>query len=291
MENAIKIAKDNEFNIVNNKIDPNKIITLGIGDILLHFSFLKNKFITPPLYINLNYFKDKSLFENPYNALEFRLKLIKNMIKSNNMNSQDFQCVIVSLNIGNHNHNQLLLSKVDNFSLDMPSMYKLQCFDKKYIIFHTKCRFLKEFDYHPFKKQLTDFFKTYKTEYQVILLGEKTFPSTWEGNIHGITTIYDELLNLKNNNVVIDLTKETIYNDLSIDNYFKDMNIIKNAKYNIHFGCGGQFVSSLIFGNKIISFYPKILKGIYPINSNDNIFLIDSFDEYITKLKSINSIC
>ena len=62
--------------------------------------------------------------------------------------------------------------------------------------------------------------------------------NTKEANYHGIKTIYDELLLLKNNNDIIDLTRNVIYNDLDYDNYLKDVSIIHHANYNIHFGLG-----------------------------------------------------
>jgi hypothetical protein len=97
---------------------------------------------------------------------------------------------------------------------------------------------------------LKEFCNNYKSKYQIVLLGERTFPSTYEGNIDGIRTIYNELINLNNNNQIIDLTKDSIYNNLNFNEYLVDMKIINNARLNVIFGCGGQFCNSLFFGNK-----------------------------------------
>ena len=69
----------NSFELIKKNIivDPAKITALGIGDILISLVLLKNNIIQPPIYINLNFFKDNTWYDNPKNFLDFRLKLIE----------------------------------------------------------------------------------------------------------------------------------------------------------------------------------------------------------------------
>lgn len=61
---------------------------------------------------------------------------------------------------------------------------------------------------------------------------------------------------MSKNNSITDLTKKEIYNQLNYESYKNDLFLIKNARYNIHIGCGGQLCSSLTFGKTI--FYSTI---------------------------------
>ena len=100
-------------------------------------------------------------------------------------------------------------------------------------------------------------------------------PNNSESKAHNITTIYEELLELKNNNEIIDLTSENIYDNLNFDNYIKDMAIIHNAKTNILVGHGGQFCNSIIFGNDLICYSKPIL--IEHLNINHIHFEFNNF--------------
>ena len=83
--------------------------------------------------------------------------------------------------------------------------------------------------------------------------------------MHGITQIYNELLNLKKNNQVIDMSIDCIYSNLNYDTYKKDIQIIKNAKHNISFGVGGPFCNSICFGKSTIIYCKS---HIMPFNQN-----------------------
>jgi hypothetical protein len=69
--------------------------------------------------------------------------------------------------------------------------------------------------------------------------------------------LYDNLLLLNNNNIVIDLTNEflTSGNDNYAD-FLKDIKIINKAVCNITFGIGGPFSIYNCFSKKVISFIP-----------------------------------
>jgi hypothetical protein len=116
-------------------------------------------------------------------------------------------------------------------------------------------------------------------------------PRNTESNFHNITTIYNELLELKKNNDILDLSIYNIYNNLDYDNYKKDINLINNAKYNICFGQGGQLCTSLVFGKSTIFYYKidnSVLNNNYLLNNNNfHCKTITSFLDTITSKCSL----
>ena len=110
-----------------------------------------------------------------------------------------------------------------------------------YIIIHTKARF----DYLSSKfnneiiNKLIPFFSSFKSKYKILLLGEKYVEQNYEAKVHNIISIYNNLLLLKNNNELIDLTYDKLYSGNEYNDFEKDLFIINNAKYNIGFGYGG----------------------------------------------------
>jgi len=259
------------------------VTALGIGDLLITCNLIKNKLLSVPVIINVNYFLSNSTYPNPKNAFDFRLKLLRKIIEYNNLPKNSF--ILKKVNHLALDGHLALIKKLNSFSLNLN--FDIKEINEPYIIFHTKCRFLHELkdDTNINIIKLMNFYKNFISKYKIIILGEKKMVNTKEANYQGIKTIYDELLLLKNNNDVIDLTKNSIYNNLDYDNYLKDISIIHHANYNIHFGLGGQFVSSLTFGNNIINYIPDKLTDMINIRS-DTIF--NNIDNY---MKFINNSC
>jgi hypothetical protein len=275
-----------EENVEN--IDKEKITALGIGDVMISLVLLKNGLMEGPIYINLKYFLPNIIYDNPYNFLEFRLKLLEHLCFHNNMNTDQ----IVLLNENNHfnylNQYMHLISYIDNWKLNfeikpLPENLK----NNKYIIFHTKCRFSGSFDYINLRNELNIFYQNYKTDYDIVLLGEREIEPYSEEKIHSITTIYNELLELKKNNNVIDLTIKNIYKELDFDQYLNDISIVHNAEYNIIVGLGGHFVSSLIFSKgPVINFISNVFNSnINSIQKND--FITKDFSEYLDYIQKL----
>jgi hypothetical protein len=262
-ENGIEMVNKNT--IVKNAHNS----TLGIGDLLFTILLLKHHKIAPPIYINLTDFH--KYFPNPQNALDFRIKLLKYFCQHNNV---DFNSFKFTENINLPKHGLMIIIKsMPNLRLNLLTesiIIPNELINKEYIIFHTKCRFSNTYPYYELlKKELIDFCKKYKSKYQIVLLGERTFPSTFEGDQINITTVYQELKNLNHQNQIIDLTESSIYNNLNFYKYLVDMKIISNAKLNVIFGCGGQFCNTLMFGNKTYALWHKCIddcriNSIYP---------------------------
>jgi hypothetical protein len=279
----------NSFELIKKNIivDPSKITALGIGDILNSLVLLKNNIIQPPIYINLFFFKDNTWYSNPQNFLDFRLKLIEYMCINNNIDLNNIKLLDFDNANSNNYVNQHLqeIPKINNWNLKIilntPNNNINSFLNNEYIIFHTKCRFIQSFDYETFKSNISAFYNTYKTKYTIVLLGEKEIQCSECEKIHGITTIYNELTNLKKNNTVIDLTIDNIYKELNFDNYLNDMVIINKAKYNILVGIGGPFVNSLVFGKNTITYLTQNILNDYVVTQNENIITEIDYNLFI----------
>ena len=109
-------------------------------------------------------------------------------------------------------------------------------------------------------------------------------PNNYEVNLHNITTIYEELKPLSENNDVIDLTIENIYDNLNINNYLNLLNICSHAKLNVFCGTsGGHLASCICFGKKSIGYLENMNYDF--INSSkfsiDNVCITEKFDDFI----------
>ena len=124
--------------------------------------------------------------------------------------------------------------------VDMSSVKRNETYDGA-IVFHTKLRYdglIDNFNAE-FLPSLTLFLKTFKTDKQIILVGEKTIGQNLETTIHKTASLYDVLLLLKENNTVIDLTKGVLTEGTAFDDFLQDIEIINKAACNVTFGIGG----------------------------------------------------
>jgi hypothetical protein len=274
MENYIS-KYNNILNKYNILVEPNKpyINQIGLGD-LLFYKLLQNNKIVDKIYINIYTFE--KYHNEPINALEFKIQLLNDLSCNYGITNNNKKSSISNLS--------QLLEKIDNFKLEFNKT--LPTFNKKYIVFHTKCRFFENYNYNLLKIILKRFYSKYISKYDIILLGERTFPNTWEGKIHNITTIYDELLELKNNNNVIDMTTDSIYDNLDYNRYINDLNIISNAYCNILCGHGGPFVISVCYSKRNISLFDKRLDDIN-IKYDNRTKLFYSFEYYLQHINSL----
>jgi hypothetical protein len=247
-DQMIEICRNNNIQLTH---DDNLIgSATGIGDILLKFASIKFKTDCTPFYFNLESFTRPYYSMNPINQLEFRIKLIRELREFNNIPT-DMVRFIYSKNPNINSFTNEMYQRMNDFKLDL-KLISSNAIDGEYIVFHTKCRHRKNENYGLLKQKLKSFCSNYKTEYKIVILGERNFPHTEEVDMHGITQIYNELLNLKKNNQVIDMSIDCIYSNLNYETYKKDIEIIKHATHNISFGVGGAFCNSLCFGKSTI---------------------------------------
>ena len=281
--NFIFDSKISSSYILNNK--KYQLIQTGIGDILYNGLLLKNKLINFPLYINVSTFINNPYrLNNPFQNFTFTVDLLKLIYDEND--------VIF------FNDNYLTYTRWENkligvkYNLILQNNFKfVNLFNKEYIVFHTKCRFSSNFNYNELKHNIYNFCKHFKTKYEIIIWGERIMPSNLETDVHKITTIYEELKQLNNNNNVIDLTEENIYDNLNIENYLKLLNIYNKSKLNIFCGLsGGNLASCICFGTNSICFNSK--SGFDYVLNNYNICNnIIICETYVNFFSSIENIC
>ena len=262
-----------------------QLIQTGIGDILYNGLLLKNKLINFPLYINVSTFINNPYrLNNPLQNFTFTLDLL-NLIYheneivffyDNNLTYTRWEPKLIEVK------NNLILQNKFNF---------VNLFNKEYIVFHTKCRFSSNFNYVELKSNIYNFCKNFKTKYQIIIWGERIMPSNLETDVHKITTIYEELKQLNNNNEVIDLTEEKIYDNLNIENYLKLLYVYNKSKLNIFCGVsGGNLASCICFSTNSICFNSK--NGLdYVLNNYNLCNNIKICETYIDFFSLIENIC
>lgn len=292
METFIKKLTNAKF-VYNRTITSTKIISqngeiiqTGIGDILLLFLLVNNKLIRGPLYFNLSIVIDNIYkLNNNINNFEFKLQLL------NKIRAHDKIIFYYDKSPFNYTNNwQPKLSNITNFSVMHNYFDLVNPFEQEYIIFHTKCRFADKFNYSYVKERMKLFCKNFKTNYNIIILGDRYMPRNSEADIHQITTIYDELIELKSNNNVIDLSIDNIYDNLNFENYCKDMSLIHYAKNNILVGHGGQYCNSIIFGKGMIVFTQPNLIGEFNTDKIDKCYIYFDMNSFFQKINTEYSV-
>jgi hypothetical protein len=253
---------------------------LGIGDILWWKIFSKQESI-PISKININHNLIKTYRNKPEQAYKFIKYFLNKLFPEATIQEHE-------------NINTIEYPKLTH--IDNPYLCDDYIFYKKYeipysnyIIFHTKARF--DYAYHIFnnnKACIADFMSKYKTSKTIILLGEKYIDDCIEKNIHNIESVYDILLNLKNNNTVIDLTKDYLYNgNVSIEDFERDLQLINSADANITFGFGGNFGLCAMASKNTIGYIATLNHNILSLLSKCNNFklqnTVDTFFEEISK--------
>jgi hypothetical protein len=279
MNKVIEIC--NNYNIQPEFIDIRCYAT-GIGDILFRLLSIKNKIFNDIFYINLTYFTIPYYDTDPITQLVFRINLIKDICCYNDISLHQIKFTFSNtLDIDQ----RLPYNEITDFNLRLDNTENITT-DKEYIIFHTKCRHSKEEDYTTLKQKIKLFCTNNKCNYKIIIMGERVMPYTEEVEMHGITTVYNELIELKDVNEVEDITIENIYSSLDYENYKKDIEIIKNAKYNICFGLGGQFCSSVCFGKSTIV-YCNVYNDLNTQAFNINNFYFNNLNSCLDKIQDL----
>lgn len=216
---------------------------LGIGDLLIIKMIYKSKHFDRIIISKrlLNMYR-----LNPDNYIIFLNKFIKKLFPGTEL-------VYVNddknmWEISNYNFNSAYLFDNYKFNKYYENIYE------DYIIIHTKARF----DYLSNKfnteiiNKLIVFFRNFKSKFKIILLGERNVEQNLEAVTHNMKSLYECLILLKHNNIVIDLTYDTLYSGNDYDDFEKDLCMINYGKYNIGFGFGGPLNISMAFSKNNI---------------------------------------
>ncbi len=226
----------------------------GLGD-LLFMIILQKQGRLGVLNFNLIYFDRKycDYFDNPVNALEFRIRLLLDF------NAQ-VRYIHAPMSRLNSDIGSLVRGIVDYKCVIPSTMGNFEPIQEKYIIFHTKLRLGPETKHRIslVKKYVTEILIGFKSKYKIILLGERKYIINRTIDQSFMSTIYPELQCLKENNDILDLTDESIHNKLDYDRLKRSISIIRGGECNITFGWGGSFCLALIFGKKCITYIDQV---------------------------------
>ena len=162
-----------------------------------------------------------------------------------------------------------------------------------YIVFHTKVRYDSLIDEYKNSiiPQLNTFFSTFKTDKKIIILGERNMINNHEVVVHKTFSLYNNIMLLRNNNEIIDLTKDVLVDgNIMFNDFLQDIQIINNALCNISFGIGGPYLLSHAFSKNNVSFMPFIhksphYKAVTKINKLSN-SLVDDPDILFQKINN-----
>ena len=166
------------------------------------------------------------------------------------------------------NNNNLDMSIINEYKITNSYIYdfinksSIVNFENKYsdyIVFHTKLRhdyLIDKFD-NEILPGLKIFLSNFKTSKKILILGERNIGFNHETLFHKTKSLYDNLLLLKLNNDVIDLTCDVLTCGNPIFNTFlSDIQIINQSLCNITFGIGGPLNICKAFSKNNISFIP-----------------------------------
>jgi hypothetical protein len=128
-----------------------------------------------------------------------------------------------------------------------------------YIIFHTKMRHdgLMDKFTNEILSGLNIFFTNFKTSKKIIILGERNIGQNFETKLQKTISLYNNLLLLKENNDVIDLTNDILTcGNPDFNKFLLEIEIINKSSCNITFGIGGPFNICKAFSKNNVSFIP-----------------------------------
>lgn len=259
----------------------------GIGDIAFYIRSLKLGLVSGPIYFNVNVRSLFLIYKDPANALEFRIAYYKQLLEDNDLPQDTIQYIYSSeLEPEQHfDRNRMTFTPL-SFSVP-PIPAELQ--DKKYIVIHTKCRHTKKLNYAMLKECIKEFSSKVEISIPIVLMGERTFPKNFEHEVHGITTVYNELQGLKEKNKVFDYTKEEIFDSLNFEEYKKDLAIMRGAQLNIHFGLGGSFSTCMNFCRNTISYIPLSDEVVFnqELLLKDKIYVYENLTDYFVGMYTL----
>jgi hypothetical protein len=256
---------------------------LGLGDLFtLKRYCLDNNLKYKKIIINSNAIKWYKNTNNPNNYIDFISKFIKNLFHCDVevcdlLNPNLLEDPLLSLSSIQLPYKIKITSK--NIILDKHYIFEKDfnidhgLYKNNYIVFHTKVRNDNSKNFINTKKLLPDFFINFKSRMVIVIIGERLISKNIESDTNDFHCIYDDLMLMKKNNNLIDLTQEGSLNDgnINYELFESDLNYIKNAYRNVIFGIGGplSLSVSLIYMEKETynSTFKSIIKSIESENN------------------------
>lgn len=136
---------------------------------------------------------------------------------------------------------------------------------------------------------LRTFCENYKSKYKIIIMGERYVENNVEVRQHKIVSLYEILMSMKNNNDILDLTHNILYDNDDFELFVNEIEIMNKARFNITFGWGGSFVITNAFSRNNICYVSSIKHEILNrmMNTNDKIYR--EFNTFLDSIKLLSS--
>ena len=226
---------------------------LGIGDLLIiKMIQISHKMDISNININHDLIVDncENYDQKIYTITKFVELLFPNTTYDINNNTINFYNIINTYKI-KHTY---IYDDIDNRKfINIKNEYS------DYIIFHTKMRHDRLMDKfnNEMLMQLNDFLSRFVSTKKILILGERNIGQNHETINHKTQSLYNNLLVLKNNNHVIDLTHDELTcGNPDFDKCLSDIQLINKSLCNITFGIGGPLSICKAFSRNNISFIP-----------------------------------
>lgn len=131
------------------------------------------------------------------------------------------------------------------------------------------------------------FLRNFKTTKTILILGERNIGQNEETKFHKTISLYNNLLLLRENNDIIDLTNHVLTcGNPEFDNFLSEVEIINKSLCNITFGIGGPFNICKAFSKNNISFIPFYKLSPYKTTLDDFNAIDDTIVQNVHELKS-----
>lgn len=232
---------------------------LGIGDLII-VKMIEITYGVHITTININRKLMRTYSSNFVTKKNFIINLIKYLFPDSvyviNNNPLDFKAFC----------NKYDIVPIYLYDKICPKIYKkLEMKVDDCIVFHTKLRY--DFLIDKFNQYILPdlilFFSSFKTDKRIIITGERKIGINHETTLHKTKSLYNELLLLKHNNIIIDLTKEELTEGGDFNEFLNDIEIINKCACNITFGIGGPYSLTIAFSKNNIAFLPFLDESIY----------------------------
>jgi len=226
---------------------------LGIGDLLIiKMIQISHKMDISNININHNLIVDncENYDQKIYTITKFVELLFPNTTYDINNNTINFYNIINTYKI---KHTYIY------DDIDTRKFINIKNEYSDYIIFHTKMRHDRLMDKfnNEMLMQLNDFLSRFVSTKKILILGERNIGQNHETINHKTQSLYNNLLVLKNNNHVIDLTHDELTcGNPDFDKCLSDIQLINKSLCNITFGIGGPLSICKAFSRNNISFIP-----------------------------------
>jgi len=297
----LKIQKkfNEEIPLKLNKIKPN----LGIGDLLLCYSYIMQHYEEYDKFFILLDYNIITLFRNDSNSIKEFTKRLTNKIFS------DPKIEIIEYdpyqNYDDYVPHDLLDNIISNQNIfrlvNMSHLIKnieIKKYDKPYFILNTKIRLENYNFYLSFKDEFLKIINELSKSYKLILMGERQMEINREYSADppglGAFLIYDDILNNIDKNNIIDLTRNELLHQNDINDFLKDCYLINKSSFSILLGRSGVSFIVSSFSDNVIGFRTydtcDIIKNNFissKLIDDNGYFLTNDINKFFDKLREL----